>query len=442
MKKFIKGLTLAGVAGLIALTTACTEEQPTPGSGAGQSGTGVYLTDAGRVDDEIFDIDYESGLDYEWEWDSEFISPEFMSFSGTVREINPFYDLTEDGEVAVEGRYFVLVQGEEDADGYAPMVNFAVDENTLLLLDGELEPGMKVRAFHEFSLMMILIYPPQHNARVLVSDPLPYNCRSTGDPLSAESVIVDRFDENWNIQNPFYEWHLEIGEDTEIIFQDGEAFEGELDELVNRALVLIGTTKVVGLSYPVTVVPPDKIVILFERAEHPMLWLTDEDLIVFDVNDFGVDGGIEIDNSWGGGLQLTQEDLDIMWDNMFDPETVQIIVNNEFIDAPKPFIDRVAGRVMVPVAAIAQALGYVVVGESYDMVIAEYGAPARAIAFVEGLDSYMIGRMDTVSLGVPPTFVNGVLFVPMEFFGQVIEAGAWISGGEVVITNLPDSDMH
>jgi len=142
-------------------------------------------------------------------------------------------------------------------------------------------------------------------------------------------------------------------------------------------------------------------------------------------DEYGNNGYVDIDDSWQGGLLLTPEELDEMWDGMFDPDTVQIVVNDAVIEAPRPFINREYGFVMVPVAPIAEALGYVVDGEGFDTVLAIYGDVGRAIAFVENMDAYLIGRSETVSLGAPPMLVDGFLFVPMQFFGQVSEAGAW-----------------
>lgn len=75
------------------------------------------------------------------------------------------------------------------------------------------------------------------------------------------------------------------------------------------------------------------------------------------------------------------------------------------------------------------------------MAIGMYGRAPHTIVFVEGEDAYLIGRLDTISLGAPPALVDGTLFVPMNFFGQVIETGAWISCGDVVVNNVDGDDM-
>lgn len=377
-KSFLKIVLLVVTVGLIAITAACTmrEEQS---SAFADSDTELL----GMEEEPYYSADESD----EWNRDM----PKILSFSGTITEINPFG--FEDSE-ETEKNFSVLVQGEEDENGYSPTVNFVVDHLSAIILDGELEVGMTVIGFYEVSAAMILIYPPQHNVRVLVSDP---------------DVIVSRFEEK-----------LEIGEDTEIILQDGTPFEGELDELINRALVIFGGVE-----------NPEKIIVLFERAVPPVHWLTEDEMIDFD------DGFVQPDFGWDGGLQLTQEDLDIMWDNMLS-ETVQIIVNGTVIDASKPFIDREAEQVMLPVAAIAEELGYTITGEGFDMAIGMYGAAPHTIVFVEGADAYLIGRMQTISLGASPALIDRTLFVPMNFFGQVIEVGAWIEYGDVIVNSVAD----
>ncbi|MCL2386145.1 MAG: copper amine oxidase N-terminal domain-containing protein [Defluviitaleaceae bacterium] len=386
MKKLLKGLAFAGVAGLMALTTACGAEETPAGIGA------VPVFPEHDETEYTYTYNYwENDLDLGWA-----NMQEFRQFNGTIADITHFYEKVEDGHFApTEGRYTVLVRGEETEEGYSPTVNFEVDFTTALLLDGELEIGMQVQAFYEVGPAMILIYPPQHNARALVA--------------ADKDVIVNRFDE--------------IPSATEITFQDGTLFEGDPSELQNRALVVINEGN------------QTQVVVLFEIAVHPILELSPEDLAGFDT---GFDEGAGFG---GGALQLSPAELNEMWDNMFNPETVQIIVNNQFIESPRPFIDREVGLVMVPVAPIAETLGYTVIGEGFEMVIAMYGAPARGIAFVENLDAYMIGRMETISLGAPPALVDGELFVPFNFFGQVIEANAWIIGGEVVVSNVDGDDM-
>jgi len=116
-----------------------------------------------------------------------------------------------------------------------------------------------------------------------------------------------------------------------------------------------------------------------------------------------------------------------MWDNMLNPETVQIFVDGETIDAPTPFVNREDGFVMVPVAAIAEALGYDVFGEGDEIMI------GRGITFTIGEDYYFYGRMAATPLGAAPVLLDDVVFVPLHFFGHIIPVDAYMMDGDIFI---------
>jgi len=355
-------------------------------------------------------------------------------FSGVIIEVAPFYEVTEEGEeIAVEGKYYVLVTNSSFTmlengsfeETYIGSVKFIADQDTLLYPKSEiaeLEKGLPITGFFDPNLPIPYTYPPQHFARVMITGHLFLNPAN-----QIAFYAVDRFDADLKAFNHPIQVIVndegELSPEIEIIFEDGTPFEGDITELENSAMLVLSgpvPSQIPGADPQIVKITPNKIIILSERE------------ILF----------IQPDDSWQGGLLLTQEELDEMWDNMFNPETVEIIVNETFITSPKPFIDREVGVVMVPVAYIAEALGYIVQGEGFEMIIGRYGAAPHAIAFVEGKDAYMIGRFETINLGAPPAFVDGTLFVPLSFFGQVIEANAWIMGGEVVISNIHGDDMH
>ena len=388
MKKSLRILLLAGIVGLMAFTTACMTPESDAYSPAGRPiDTGPELADTSPTDDDFL---YGQGMTI----------PEFMYFSGTVVEImSALGPPPVDGQPVWHG-LSVLVEGEVDADGYAPRVNFSLTEDTVRLLGGDdlwgnIEIGMTVTGFYDATLPVPLIYPPHFNAVAFAR--------------GNAGVRVDRFDENFLSSDGSLFIH--IGEDTEIVFQDGTAFEGERDDLVGRALVVL--YDIVLDSFPQQT-SPVKVIVLFERAEHPAM----------------------PDISWEGGFQLSQEDIDAMWDGLFDPETVKVIVEGEAVEMPTPFINREAGFIMVPAAYIAEALGYVVTGEGFDTVIGRYGEPGGIVAFVEGLDAYMIGRIETISLGAAPEVVDGVLFVPLHFFGMVLPEAGFVMDGNIFIEKM------
>jgi hypothetical protein len=344
-----------------------------------------------------------------------------MSFKGTVIEVRPFYDFTATGEVVVEGKFFVLVEGDVDAEGNTPLVNFFVNEGSLLLVDGDIAVGKTVIGFYDSSLPTPMIFPPQFQARVLVAKPY-----LSDSPIlygSLAGVYVDRFDAD--LKAFYYPWQLIIGEETEIIFEDGAAFSGDIDELANRALVVLYDVSSLPLGGTTVMVTPYKIVILFERAVHPIHILSEEELGEMDGGGFA-----EIDTSWGGGFQLSQEDIDMMLDAMFNPEIVQVIINGEAVAMPRPFLNRELGFVMVPVAYIAEALGYdvSVVSDTEIMI-------GRSMVTV-GLDSYAYGRMAAVELDLAPEVHDGVIFVPLHFFGMVFPYGSFIMDGNIFVEDI------
>ena len=131
-------------------------------------------------------------------------------------------------------------------------------------------------------------------------------------------------------------------------------------------------------------------------------------------------------------VSLTEEELSALWDSMFDPETVQIIVDGEAIEAPAPFVNRETGLPMLPVTYIAQALGYPVYIDDQDPVIVTIG---RGITFTVGIDSYNYMRMAPIQLHAPPEMHEGVVFVPKHFFGEVMPVAAYIMDGNIFISS-------
>ena len=338
--------------------------------------------------------------------------PEFLSFTGTIIEIRPFYDFTAAGEVVVEGKFFVLLEGEANADGYAPQTNFLVDQNTLLLAETELTIGQTVVGFYETGLPMAMIYPPQHMARVLAVK-------------SAESggVYVGRFDAGW--LNADATLQISITNNTEIVFADGRPFDSDISELIGRALVVLHGDVDHLLPAQTTA---NKIVVLFERAVHPIHFLTEEELAEMALPE-NEGGFASIDTSWQGGFQLSQEDIDMMLDAMFDPETVQVIIDGEAVPMPTPFINREAGFAMVPVADIAEVLGYEV------HIISDTEIMVGRSMITVGVDSYAMGRMAPLELGAAPELRDGVIFVPLHFFDHVLPFAAYIMGGNIFVSS-------
>jgi len=361
----------------------------------------------------------------------------FRNFTGTITEIRPFNQfIAEDSDaiaispnspgewVEAENKFFINVQ---NADGQT--VVFTVDENSVVLID-ELEVGMTITGVYNANRPMTMIYPPHHNAVA----------------LAAGNIIVDRFDEQFfsELANAF----IVINNNTEIVFQDGMAFEGDQSELAGRKLVVIYGS--VDDSSP-QIKSAEKVVILFEQAVHPTIdledgwylgednhgiaaytpgvgWMmeTEDGYIMSGTPLAGLDSFGEDNGSEGIGIVtpihiLSPEEIHGFWVGMFDPENGQITVNEEAIEAPASYVNN-EGFLMVPVAYIAKALDYTIVGDGADIVI------GRGIIFTLGEDSYYNGRMAPMELGAAPELIDGVLFVPLNFFAWVLDYNVIVDG--------------
>ena len=318
----------------------------------------------------------------ETQWVSFQWALDFPSFNGVVVDVQDYID----------GQFFVLVE-DETMDVY-PLVSFLVDQESVVLIEA-IKVGAEVAVIYDITLSTMAVTDGQLNARALaIGNPgLVVDCFNVSD-------IFEFPDTRGGFLGTESNLFIHINDETEIIFQDGTPFEGELIELENRTFALVA--EYVLWSYPGQTTP-DKIVVLFERAQHPL-------------------------------LQLTQEDLDIMWANMFDPETVQVMVNGEVVPMPTPFINREAGAIMVPVAYIAEALGY----DTYDMGDGEFMIGRSMITV--GVDDYHYNRMAAVQLGAAPELHDGVFFVPLHFFGDVFPYVAYVMDGNIVVENMEPWD--
>jgi len=182
-------------------------------------------------------------------------TPAFMRFTGTITEISPFYEWVEGADMPVADTVLVNVANETTS------TNFIVGPETVLVMDGELEAGAEVTGFYDASLFAAMIYPPQF-AAVALTD------RDHG-------VMVDRFDEALVSYDRTLKINLSAG--TVITLQDGTMFyEPSAESLANRAMVIVYDISTRSIPAQAT---PERIIVLFERAEHPMLFLTEDELV-------------------------------------------------------------------------------------------------------------------------------------------------------------------
>ncbi len=312
--------------------------------------------------------------------------PSFKPFTGTVKEIR-------DAEF-VAGSQYVFVETDEGKTAY-----LIVTEDTYFVNDRELMEGSVVTGYFDENLPIIMIYPPQYGAVVMIVEPL------------SENIKVDRFDDA--LVSSDNSLKLNITDETEIILQDGKPFTGEL---ANRDLVV--TYDVSTRSIPAQTTPL-KVVVLFEKADSPVYDLPkpEGDLLLPDV-------------------ELQPAPLPGESDRIPPIRNIatslEIVVENRVIEAPAPFYNQ-DNMVMLPLRAIAEALGFnvswnaekqlVMLGDSFTATI--------------GQDAYVdMSRDEPIALGAAPELMASRTYVPLQFFRDVIAMNnAYVFEAQIVIDN-------
>ncbi len=277
----------------------------------------------------------------------------FMCFTGEVKEINDF------GEI--EGSKIVSVESEEEQPA-----NIIISEDTYV--NGEVEIGSVITGYYEADAPMIMIYPPQYNAQVVIVE------------SDDKSVKVDIFDKDLVSSDNFLK--LNIFDSTEIVSQDGSAFEGEL---AGRKLVV--TYDITTRSIPAQT-NPIKIVVLFEK-------------------------------------EVPGDDV------IGDISSMDIIVDNQKIEGPAAYTNE-QNVVMVPLRAISEALGFNV---SWNNELRSV-AIGKTMTLKIGEDNYIFAKMAQIKLGTAPVIIEGRTFVPLNFFREVAQMNnAYVFEGQIVINN-------
>jgi hypothetical protein len=195
---------------------------------------------------------------------------------------------------------------------------------------------------------------------------------------------------------------IHVFEDTPIYFEDEtdareRLVEGQtLEELMDGRMLVVSYS-ILALSYPPQT-SPSMIVIMYEEAVP---------------------------------LPETVDPVDV-------PLNGEVVVKGEIIEAPAPYINE-AGVVMVPIRAIAEALGYEVTWNHYERGV-RLGV---AINIWIDRDEYHVGRMAPISLGVAPELTNGHTYVPMTFFRYVVaNVAIFVFEGQVVVVDAEENDME
>jgi len=292
-------------------------------------------------------------------------APSFGYQSGTVIEIfdkenTAIYCIAKDNEI---------------------VANIRIDEYTYISGSATIKTGDIIEVFYDANAPMIMIYPPQITAAVII----------VNRPIS-QSVKVDKFDEAFLSSDGMLK--LNISDKTEVILQDGTPYDGSI---ANRKLVVI--YDIASKSIPAQTTPI-KIVVLFEKI---------------------------IPVTLPGVLEIGIVPVDIELINL----NGEIVVENNKIDAPAPYICE-NGAVMVPLRTIAEALDCNVLWDNATRSVWLNNSASLTI----GKDYYTFMKTSPVELGTAPELHNGYTYVPLSFFTEILKINnAYVFEGQIVIDN-------
>lgn len=236
--------------------------------------------------------------------------------------------------------------------------NLVITKSTYIVDNVEIAKGTIITGYYDKNAPMIMIYPPQYTTEVVVVE------------NNEQNIKVDTFDKELISSDGFIK--LNIGEDTQIISQNGKKYKGSI---FDKKLVVFYSWTTKSIPAQTT---PTKIVVL--------------DSQVGDVS-------------------------------LFD-----IIVNNQKINC-SPAYTNDNGVVMVPVSKIVQALDYKVKwnGKTKSVTI------GNGIVLTIGEDNYIYYKTAPIKLGTAPELIKGKTYVPLHFFSDVLNINADIVDGQIVI---------
>ena len=217
---------------------------------------------------------------------------------------------------------------------------------------------------------------------------------------------------------------IHINNEVPIIFEDDIDVREAIEPYEELMAFLDGRKLVVTYSITTRSIPPqttpEKIVVMYEVAVH----------LPAEVN--GEDGYMGIEPPI---YHFDEDELTALISEL----NGEIVVDGEFIDAPAPFIthsDIGAIVVMVPLRAISEALDYDVYWDAETRGI-RIGAATNLWI---NRDEYHVGRAAPIELGTAPILVDGVTFVPMTFFREVMGYTIFSFEGQVVISEPAEGE--
>jgi len=382
MKKF-KGFAVLGILliAMIFALTACNEEPAALAADNEDEGI-VFLDDpyATWGEDEYENYDEDDFFIPECDFN---MNPAtiFGSVTGQVVSIE---DANEYGDKRIQ------IEGE---DGATVLVTYF---NTFTMGSAP-KVGTNITGFFIQESFMMAIYPPQHNVSVIVNidevqeDGIPfvYVCRffeyGEGQLISSDGELV-----------------VNVGDDTDIILQSGEAFDGEI---AGRMLVV--TYAITTRSLPPQALPI-QIVVLYERA------VTGPEFV-------------ELPEDW------EFEDVEPWYCIVIDGEGL-VGPNSLFMDW------EMSHQSHVELIPVAEFLGAEVEWNQETNVVTLEGRNG-SISFVVGSNDFTVNG-ETVTLYHASEDFYGMLVVPVLFFSDVFGmASAYAFEGRIYIDSV-DTDMR
>jgi hypothetical protein len=309
--------------------------------------------------------------------------PAFTAFTGNIIDIMDHPNGSD--------TIMVVVENEDEA-----RVNFVWTDKTYVQEGLEIVLGERITGYYDNFLPMIMIWPPQPNAFAFT--------KTNDEP---PFVLLDRFDEK--LVNYGGSLMLHIGENTEIILQDGSEFLlfGQTIEeaLANRILMV--TYAVTTRSIPAQTTP--------SQITVPPIGIVPPGLSFTPLID-------------------SRTDYDFIRDMYPEAGTpVRVVINNEtVVEVPFQFLGD--GTVMIPLYLIAPELN-VELGWDAETKRVLYG---EDISFTIGEDAYMHKyRSAVISLGASPVIINDRTHVPLSFFSLVAGFNnAFFFEGQIEINNF------
>jgi len=220
------------------------------------------------------------------------------------------------------------------------------------------------------------------------------------------------------------EMTIHITNDVLIYFEDYVPMSDECDAMTQMVReVLFGRTLAEvlhGRNMHVVFEEADYIVpvsikILFEGFVTGPLELEPGDL-----EGFVIEGEVELDEI---EMRRTIEALTLIG---------EIVVNNEMLENPPvPFIysTEEAVAIMVPLRVVAEALGYDV-GWNGELMSVQLGVGIHL--WIDSTEVHL-GRMAPIELPMAVMLVDGVTFVPIELFRDVLGMYAYVFEGQVIV---------